>query len=187
MTKKWTNVAIADLAEMGAEYIHRAYLDPNERWNGWVCPWFEKDEVMRMASWIDEMFDEGIIYDEESDMFLITDGCYVSERIKGKDIDGMHLYPVGNGGWTWEETRDYMTWRDVRDRINLMEQNELDMPAFVWLTSETDDGSSISGDNLIGSIDKQMQDGPAGENNTISFVLYDYSSLGDEHDQLDRD
>lgn len=120
MAKKWTNVAIGDLAEVDAEYIHEA-------------------------------FDEAVIYDDESDT------------------------SVGRDNWTWEEVRDFMTWRDVRDRINLMEQSELDMPAYVWLTSETNDGRSICGDNLIISVDKEMQDMPAGKDNTISFTLYDYS------------
>ena len=95
----WHSVAIADL-ESRPECIHRAYLDPEEEWNGWACPYFEKPEVKRTAAWLPE-FDDGLKYDEATDTFTTTYDPDAPESFTGVDIDGMHLYPIGSGSWTW--------------------------------------------------------------------------------------
>ena len=98
---RWTNVTIAD---MGApEAVHRAYVDPNDRWNGWLCPWFEFDEVESMNEWLPKTSGEILDYDGETDAFICTNGAEDLEVFVGKDIDGMHLYPIGNGSWIWME------------------------------------------------------------------------------------
>ena len=94
---EWRNVRIDDMP------AHRAYLDPEERWNGWACPWFEFDEVMKMNEWLPTIQDERITYDAETDTFTVSDGYEITEEVSGKDIDGMHLYPIGNGIWIWLE------------------------------------------------------------------------------------
>ncbi len=95
----WYHVAIADL-ESHPGYVHRAYLDPEDTWNGWACPYFEKYEVERMAAWLPE-FDDGLVYDEAADTFTTTYDPDAPESFTGTDIDGMHLYPIGSGSWTW--------------------------------------------------------------------------------------
>lgn len=95
----WHNVAIADI-ESRPECVHCAYLDPEEEWNGWACPYFERSEVERMAAWLPE-FDESLVYDEATDAFTTTYDPDAPESFTGTDIDGMHLYPIGNGSWTW--------------------------------------------------------------------------------------
>lgn len=95
----WTTVAIADL-ETRPECAHRAYLDPEEEWNGWACPHFEKSEIERMDAWLPE-FDDGLVYSPDEDTFTTTYDPEIPEVFRGEDIDGMHLYPVGNGSWTW--------------------------------------------------------------------------------------
>lgn len=40
----WYHVTIADLEDR-SECIHRAYLDPEDTWNGWACPCFGKAEA----------------------------------------------------------------------------------------------------------------------------------------------
>lgn len=95
---QWAQVAIADL-ESRPECIHRAYLDPEDTWNGWSCPYFEKFEVERMSAWLPEFNDEPI-YDEATDTFTTTYDPDAPESFTGTDIDGMHLYPIGNGSWT---------------------------------------------------------------------------------------
>ena len=99
MPKSWHTVAIADL-ESRPECIHRAYLDPEEEWNGWACPYFEKYEVERMAAWLPE-FDDSLVYSAEEDSFTTTYDPDLPEVFKGEDVDGMHLYPVGAGSWIW--------------------------------------------------------------------------------------
>lgn len=46
----WHIVAISDL-ESHPECVHRAYLNSDDTWNGWACPYFEKPEVERMTEW----------------------------------------------------------------------------------------------------------------------------------------
>ena len=96
---QWAHVAIADL-ESRPGCVHRAYLDPNDTWNGWACPYFEKPEVERMSAWLSE-FDDSLVYDEATDTFTTTYDPDAPESFIGTDIDGMHLYPIGNGSWMW--------------------------------------------------------------------------------------
>lgn len=95
----WHTVAIADL-ETRPECVHRAHLNPDGTWNGWACPYFEKQEVERMPAWLPE-FDDGLVYDEATDTFTTTYDLDAPESFTGTDIDGMHLYPIDNGSWTW--------------------------------------------------------------------------------------
>ena len=95
---QWTHVAIADL-EPRPECVHRAYLDPEDTWNGWTCPYFEKSEVERMAAWLPE-FDDDLKYDDVTDTFTTTHDADAPESFAGTIVDGMHLYPIVNGSWT---------------------------------------------------------------------------------------
>ncbi len=99
MPKSWHTVAIADL-ESRPECAHRAYLDPEEEWNGWACPCFEKSEVEHMAAWLPE-FGDGLVYSAEEDTFTTTYDPDLPEAFQGEDVDGMHLYPIGKGSWIW--------------------------------------------------------------------------------------
>ena len=76
------------------------YLDPEDTWNGWAYPNFEKVEVERMAAWLPE-FGDGLMYDGATDTFTTTYDPDALETFTGIDIDGMHLYPIGNSSWTW--------------------------------------------------------------------------------------
>lgn len=96
---EWHNVAIADL-ENRRECIHCALLDPDERWNGWVCPYFEKSEAMAMNAWLSE-FDDELVYSSTADSFTTTYDVDCPEVFHAIDINGMKLYPIGNGSWTW--------------------------------------------------------------------------------------
>ena len=95
----WYHVAIADL-EGRPECVHRAYLDPDDTWNGWACPYFEKAEAERMNEWLPEL-DDGLDYSADTDAFTTRYDPDAIETFTGTDIDGMHLYPIGYGSWTW--------------------------------------------------------------------------------------
>lgn len=95
----WHNVAVADMEER-EECIHQAYLDPDEKWNGWACPYFEEEEVEQMSEWLPE-FDDSLVYVEDEDAYVSTYDPARPESFEGCDIDGMHLYPIGYGSWTW--------------------------------------------------------------------------------------
>lgn len=86
---QWYLVEISDL-ESRPECVHRAYLDPEEEWNGWACPYFEKSEIGRMTAWLPK-FDDGPEYDEATDTFVTTYDPDAPEPFAGIDIDVMHL------------------------------------------------------------------------------------------------
>lgn len=96
---KWHNVAIAGL-ENRPECTHRALLDPDERWNGWVCPYFEKSEAMAMNAWL-PVFDDRLMYSSTADSFTTSYDEECPEIFHATDIDGQKLYPIGDSSWTW--------------------------------------------------------------------------------------
>lgn len=100
----WYRVAITDFEDR-PDCIHRAYLDPEDTWNGWACPYFEKAEAERMNEWLPE-FDDGLDYSPDTDAFTTRYDPDAIETFAGTDIDGMHLYPIGNGSWTWSIVED---------------------------------------------------------------------------------
>ena len=53
-----------------------------------------------MSAWLPE-FDDSLVYDEITDTFTTTYDPDAPESFTGIDIDGMRLYPIGNGSWTW--------------------------------------------------------------------------------------
>lgn len=96
---EWHRVAIAGMEGL-PECIHRAYLDPAIEWNGWACPFFEKSEVLRMNVWLTTL-DDGLEYSSDNDSFATTYDSDNREVFAASEIDGMKLYPVGYGSWTW--------------------------------------------------------------------------------------
>ena len=46
-------------------------------------------------------FDDSLAYYEATDTFTTTYNPDTPESFIGADVDGMHLYPIGNGSWTW--------------------------------------------------------------------------------------
>lgn len=79
------------------EHIYTARVE-DANWNGWACPWFSKDQCDSMNDWLNEMFGDEMHYDSDADAYICDD-----EVFYGKDIDGEHLYPIGNGSWVWQE------------------------------------------------------------------------------------
>ena len=96
---EWHTVIVADLEEC-PECIHRAYLDPETNWNGWACPYFEKSEVIRMNAWLPQ-FDDGLVFSDSDDSFTTTYDQDCPEVFPASVVDGMKLYPIGYGSWTW--------------------------------------------------------------------------------------
>lgn len=89
--------------------IFEGYTD-GQHWNGWACPWFTKevaDEIMRVNNESYCGVEYQMRYDEEQDAFIQDDGYDEPYVIKGYDIDGLHLYPVGNMNWIWDDLAEY--------------------------------------------------------------------------------
>jgi len=74
-------------------------------WNGWECPYFTKEEALRVIEQYNSEEDP-MWYDEEKDAFGYTtdDGTEYWEAEDYK-IDGQKLilYPIGAWYWIWDE------------------------------------------------------------------------------------
>lgn len=99
---RWMNVSMTDL-ENNPECAHRAYVDDEKDWNGWLCPLFKKSEVARMTPWLRQS-DVRLLFDDTTDKFVAIVDSEATETFGGIDIDGMHLYPIGYGSWMWVES-----------------------------------------------------------------------------------
>jgi hypothetical protein len=85
----------------------------DQHWNGWACPYFERDVALRMAAaWNEVTFEKDVFkahYDEEHDQFCFYSEsgenweCFGSQVI---DVEGRPIivYAIGTCDWIWEET-----------------------------------------------------------------------------------
>ena len=96
----------------GFDAIWEGYTD-GTHWNGWAKPWFTKEvaeDVMRVnnESYCDVAYQ--MRYDESQDAFIREEPEYDEPYVvEGCDIDGMHLYPIGNMCWVWDDLADYQS------------------------------------------------------------------------------
>lgn len=92
---------------MDPDEVYEGYCT-DQRWNGWACPHFEFDEVLRM---MENPTGWNVTYDAKSDTFtIIADEIDEAEVIKpiminveGKEVK---VYPIGAGGWCWDEVNE---------------------------------------------------------------------------------
>lgn len=115
----------------GFEAIFEGYTD-GRHWNGWACPWFTKkvaNEIMRInnESYCGVAYQ--IRYDEEQDAFIQEEGYDEPYVIKGYDIDGLHLYPIGNAYWVWDDIAEYQSEQTKKLMEYLLDE-------YFWLTFE---------------------------------------------------
>ena len=101
----------------------------DERWNGWVCPFFRFHEAMRLvAKWNEQGIDANngcrfaARYDEQRDAFgfieieaeIDPDSCPERwewfERCAG-DEDGFQVYAIGAWSWCWWDDTE-CEWTD---------------------------------------------------------------------------
>jgi hypothetical protein len=83
-------------------------------WNGWACPYFEKEAALRMLDDWNAAGADGIwaSYDALNDTFEFHDDGAQDyyETFSGEThlVDGqpMTLYPIGTGCWIWDEIRE---------------------------------------------------------------------------------
>lgn len=81
-----------------------------EEWNGWACPYFEREVAERIAKRYVEMHEDGpdegyeAKYDSERDAFVFYEPVYEEPIVfNSVEIDGKKLYAVGAYHWTWRE------------------------------------------------------------------------------------
>ena len=77
----------------------------DERWNGWACPYFTKEQAWAIViAWHEFGAEAG--FDTGSDEFvfgLLDDDEGESERYSATLVAGKKLFPVGNSSWIWDE------------------------------------------------------------------------------------
>lgn len=89
--------------------IFDGYTD-GAHWNGWACPWFDKETAMYvMHEWREFSL---AAYDETHDKFVFyADDGTDPEEFKGQDViidnKPIHLYPIGNGCWVWDDIAEH--------------------------------------------------------------------------------
>jgi hypothetical protein len=86
-----------------------AYILDNERWNGWVMPWFDRYQMQKYLAWQKQYggCDE-VRFDADKDAVITKlGGEEEADEWSGEDIDvngrKVHAYGVGAGSWTWQE------------------------------------------------------------------------------------
>lgn len=79
-----------------------------DTWNGWACPYFERDIAEQVAEYWMEIHednpDEGFEseYDPRRDAFLFHEPVHDEPLIfESTEVEGKRLYAVGAYHWTW--------------------------------------------------------------------------------------
>jgi hypothetical protein len=96
-----------------------AWLHEDEHWNGWACPYFEREESERLLR---AQLAAGFHgrYDPERDAYVFPYGFddpdydpndpeWAGEPdwvFGGIELEGRHVYPIGSWAWTWSRARD---------------------------------------------------------------------------------
>ena len=118
----------------GTEAIFEGYTD-GSHWNGWACPWFTKevaDKIARIVNkeHLSELDGKAMYYLQETDTFQYEPfGEDMREEFQGKDIDGLHLYPIGNMAWAWDDLAEYQSEQSKMLMTYLREE-------YFWLNCE---------------------------------------------------
>lgn len=91
-----------------------AYVDLNDRWNGWMIPWFTKENAYRVIEILehDGFSDTGEIYFDRDGTVVWTmesaDGEWdYAPPVRRQTEDGWQtLYSIGGMSWCWEIARE---------------------------------------------------------------------------------
>lgn len=96
-------------------YLHEdpcfsAYIVEGEFWNGWVCPYFRKEqgEFIALTALRDEWADIAYYDDKEDEFVFRLVGSDEEERIGPIETMEGKLYPIGSFGWCWDVDQEYV-------------------------------------------------------------------------------
>ncbi len=79
----------------------------DDHWNGWECPFFTREEGLRLVETWNTATDEAsgrgpARYDGGKDQFEFTLGGEL-DTFGAESVEEVTLYPIGAYGWCWEE------------------------------------------------------------------------------------
>lgn len=114
-------------------YKFEGYHDPRKKWNGYECPYFEKevaDEMVKVFTKREK--DLNMYYDKNKDVYVYdnthytkdeeTIVTYESETINynGEDIK---VYPIGAGSWMWDTLEEEHVDEEMQKKaVNSLEE-----------------------------------------------------------------
>src|SRR4051794_22172435 len=123
MMREWQPVRVMihqGDTEIDAMGVFDAYT-LGDRWNGFITPYFTKEEGHRVAAWAEAMLStyppdavETVRWDDALSAFVLESPDYphqAGEPIPDEDLVpavsagevGVDLYPIGAYRWTWDE------------------------------------------------------------------------------------
>ena len=97
----------------GIEAMFEGHTD-GSHWNGWACPYFTKEVADQTMTCSEPM----MTYDTYT-YVIDEDNTYY---FQGMDIDGIHLYPIGNGSWVWDNLAEYQSAQSKKLLAYLQEE-----------------------------------------------------------------
>lgn len=105
MTKDIRHLLAPARVEIDAEtheHVFPAMVRTDVRWNGWACPYFDLDQVRRIAAMVES--DETRIVVDGDEVTVLSDYGDGFEPELVEPVGG--LYAVGAWSWTWTELPD---------------------------------------------------------------------------------
>ena len=114
----------------GFDAIFEGYTD-GTHWNGWAKPYFTKEvgmDIVRCNNMANDLAYH-MSYNEKTDSFIRLDDEFEPEVFQGIDTNGLHLYPIGNACWVWDDIADYQS--DQTKKLMAYLRKEYD-----WLNCE---------------------------------------------------
>ena len=84
--------------------VYDAYIEKDVDWNGWVCPWFTKEIVEEILTYLGYEWHYHSS-DDEFEFKWLDDNAIDVVFGQNISVNGTqeHLYPLGNKSWIWAE------------------------------------------------------------------------------------
>lgn len=105
---------VVSWGEEGPDLPARLALTPKGipvRWNGWVCPYFDREAVDTLIASQRELIErhgveefERLEWDPRNDRVVLdiyNHGYKTVEHVPARRVDGVDYWPVGAYAWTW--------------------------------------------------------------------------------------
>ena len=93
---------------INGEKIADAYVG-NQKWNGWECPFFTKEEADKVAEHLKTNCDCIVEYDADKDEYKTrykdddVEDTEIWDATTVETVDGRkHVYCIGGWAWCWE-------------------------------------------------------------------------------------
>lgn len=75
-----------------------AFSISNQGWNGFVMPSFTFEQAQRLSA---EWGADTLFYSEAEDAFILADFGEEPQVFPAREVDGITVYDIGAGSWTW--------------------------------------------------------------------------------------